>query len=57
MFLDGVLNGSSKHLAAPFADIVVFARYWGFHLDQVTVPVREAEVANPTAPVTSRARS
>ena len=40
MFLDDLLNGSRKQLAAPFADIVVFARYWGFHLDQVKVPVR-----------------
>jgi len=40
MFLDDLLNGSRKQLAAPFADIVVFARDWGFHLDQVKVPVR-----------------
>jgi pimeloyl-ACP methyl ester carboxylesterase len=40
MFLDDLLNGSRKQLAAPFADVVVFARYWGFHLDQVKVPVR-----------------
>ena len=40
MFLDDLLNGSRKQLAAPFADIVVFARYWGFHLDEVKVPVR-----------------
>ena len=39
MFLDD-LNGSRKQLAAPFADIVVFARDWGFRLDEVKVPVR-----------------
>ena len=40
MFLDDLLNGSRKQLAAPFADVVVFARDWGFRLDQVKVPVR-----------------
>jgi len=40
MFLDDLLNGSRKQLAAPFADIVVFARDWGFRLDEVKVPVR-----------------
>jgi len=39
MFLDDLLNGSRKQLAAPFADVVVFARDWGFALDEVTVPV------------------
>ncbi|MCV7259127.1 alpha/beta fold hydrolase [Mycobacterium shimoidei] len=39
MFLDDLLNGSRKQLAAPFADVVVFARDWGFRLDQVKVPV------------------
>ncbi len=39
MFLDDLLNGSRKQLAAPFADIVVFSRDWGFRLDQVKVPV------------------
>ncbi len=39
MFLDDLLNGSRKQLAAPFADIVVFARDWGFALDEVKVPV------------------
>jgi pimeloyl-ACP methyl ester carboxylesterase len=39
MFLDDLLNGSRKQLAAPFADIVVFARDWGFRLEQVKVPV------------------
>ncbi|MBV8967285.1 MAG: alpha/beta hydrolase [Mycobacteriaceae bacterium] len=40
MFLDDLLNGSRKQLAAPFADVVVFSRDWGFHIDQVKVPVR-----------------
>ena len=40
MFLDDLLNGSRKQLAAPFADVVVFARDWGFRLDEVKVPIR-----------------
>lgn len=40
MFLDDLLNGSRKQLAAPFADIVVFARDWGFRLDEIEIPVR-----------------
>ncbi len=40
MFLDDLLNGSRKQLAAPFADIVVFARDWGFRLEDIAVPVR-----------------
>jgi pimeloyl-ACP methyl ester carboxylesterase len=40
MFLDDLLNGSRKQLAAPFADVVVFARDWGFRLDEVKMPVR-----------------
>jgi pimeloyl-ACP methyl ester carboxylesterase len=40
MFLDDLLNGSRKQMAAPFADVVVFAREWGFRLDEVKVPVR-----------------
>lgn len=39
MFLDDLLNGSRKQMSAPFADIVVFARHWGFSLDEVKVPV------------------
>ena len=39
MFLDDLLNGSRKQLAAPFYDIVVFERDWGFRLDEVQVPV------------------
>ena len=40
MFLDDLLNGSRTQMVAPFADIVAFARPWGFRLDEVTVPVR-----------------
>jgi len=40
MFLDDLLNGSRKQLAAPFADIIVFARDWGFRLEEAKVPVR-----------------
>lgn len=40
MFLDDLLNGSRKQLAAPFADVVVFARDWGFRLEDVKVTVR-----------------
>ena len=40
MFLDDLLNGSRKQLAAPFADVIVFARDWGFRLEQVKIPVR-----------------
>ncbi|MGH3563553.1 MAG: alpha/beta fold hydrolase, partial [Mycobacterium sp.] len=39
MFLDDLLNGSRKQVAAPFADIVVFARNWGFRLADVRAPV------------------
>lgn len=40
MFLDDLLNGSRKQLSAPFADVVVFARDWGFRLEEVKVTVR-----------------
>jgi pimeloyl-ACP methyl ester carboxylesterase len=40
MFLDDLLNGSRKQLAAPFNDIILFARDWGFRLNEVKVPVR-----------------
>src|ERR1700722_5438960 len=33
MFLDDLLNGSRKQMAAPFADVIVFARDWGFRLE------------------------
>lgn len=39
MFLDDLLNGTRKQLAAPFADVIVFVRDWGFRLDEVKVPV------------------
>lgn len=39
MFLDDLLNGSRKQLAAPFADVVLFARDWGFRLEDVKSPV------------------
>lgn len=40
MFLDDLLNGSRKQLSAPFADVTVFARDWGFRLEEVKAPVR-----------------
>jgi pimeloyl-ACP methyl ester carboxylesterase len=40
MFLDDLLNGSRKQLSAPLADVLLFSRHWGFHLDEVRVPVR-----------------
>lgn len=40
MFLDDLLNGGRKQLTAPFSDIVVFARDWGFRLDEVKSPVK-----------------
>jgi pimeloyl-ACP methyl ester carboxylesterase len=40
MFLDDLLNGSRKQMAAPLADVAVFAKDWGFRLDEVKVPVR-----------------
>ena len=39
MFLDDLLNGSRKQLAAPFSDIVLFARDWGFRLADIKAPV------------------
>ncbi|MGV0717567.1 alpha/beta hydrolase [Mycolicibacterium sp. XJ662] len=40
MFLDDILYGSRKQMAAPFSDIVTFSRYWGFTLADINVPVR-----------------
>ena len=40
MFLDDLLNGSRKQMAAPFADIVAFTRDWGFRVPDVKAPVR-----------------
>lgn len=39
MFLDDLLNGSRKQVSAPFADVMLFARDWGFRLSSVKVPV------------------
>ena len=39
MFLDDLLNGSRRQMAAPFYDVIAFARDWGFGLDAVKVPV------------------
>ncbi|MGB3332062.1 MAG: alpha/beta hydrolase [Mycobacterium sp.] len=39
MFLDDLLNGSRKQLAAPIADAILFARPWGFRLADIKVPV------------------
>ncbi|MBD0863971.1 alpha/beta hydrolase [Gordonia sp. zg691] len=40
MFLDDLLHGGSQRMEAPFADVVVFARDWGFRVPDVRVPVR-----------------
>ncbi|HJR89444.1 MAG TPA: alpha/beta hydrolase [Aeromicrobium sp.] len=40
MFLDDLLNGSRFQTSAPLADVVLFARDWGFRLEDVKVPVR-----------------
>lgn len=40
MFLDDLLHGGSRRMNAPFADVVVFARDWGFRVGDVRVPVR-----------------
>lgn len=40
MFLDDLLNGGRKQFSAPFADIVLFAKDWGFRVGDVTTPVR-----------------
>lgn len=40
MFLDDLLNGSRKQLSAPFNDVIVFARDWGFRMGEIEVPVR-----------------
>jgi pimeloyl-ACP methyl ester carboxylesterase len=40
MFLDDLLNGSRKQLAAPFYDVIAFSRDWGFRLDEVKVRVQ-----------------
>ncbi|MBZ5732870.1 alpha/beta hydrolase [Nocardioides sp. TRM66260-LWL] len=40
MFLDDLLNGSRFQTLAPLNDLVLFARPWGFALEDVRVPVR-----------------
>src|SRR6476620_3255634 len=40
MFLDDLLNGSRRQMAAPFYDVIAFAGDWGFRLDEVKVHVR-----------------
>ncbi len=40
MFLDDLLHGGSRRMDAPFADILVFTRDWGFRVGDVKVPVR-----------------
>ena len=39
MFLDDLLNGSRFQVSAPMADVVLFARDWGFTAADVQVPV------------------
>ena len=39
MFLDDLLRGSAKSLFAPFFDIILFGRDWGFRLSDVKGPV------------------
>ncbi|MCB1031942.1 MAG: alpha/beta hydrolase, partial [Acidimicrobiales bacterium] len=39
MFLDDILNASRKQISAPLADVLLFARHWGFELADVEVPV------------------
>ncbi|HWC38003.1 MAG TPA: alpha/beta hydrolase [Acidimicrobiales bacterium] len=40
MFLDDLVRGSRRGLAAPLLDFVLFCRPWGFSVREVTVPVR-----------------
>ncbi len=40
MFLDDLLFGGRRRMEAPFADVVVFAKDWGFRVPEVSVPVR-----------------
>lgn len=39
MFVDDLLNGSRFQMSAPFSDLVLFCRHWGFDLADVRVPV------------------
>jgi pimeloyl-ACP methyl ester carboxylesterase len=40
MFLDDILSGSRRGMAAPILDFLLFARSWGFSVRDITVPVR-----------------
>lgn len=40
MFLDDILNGSRRGMAAPILDFLLFSRPWGFSVRDITVPVR-----------------
>jgi pimeloyl-ACP methyl ester carboxylesterase len=40
MFLDDLLTGSRRGMAAPVLDFLLFARPWGFSVRDITVPVR-----------------
>lgn len=39
MFVDDLLNGARFQLGAPLADIILFARHWGFEAADVKTPV------------------
>ena len=40
MFLDDLLSGGSHRMEAPFNDVRVFSRDWGFSVSDVSTPVR-----------------
>ena len=40
MFLDDLLSGSRRGMAAPILDFLLFSRPWGFSVRDITVPVR-----------------
>ncbi len=39
MFVDDLLNGSREQVTAPFSDLMLFCRDWGFQASDVVVPV------------------
>ncbi|GAA3967991.1 alpha/beta hydrolase [Gordonia caeni] len=39
MFLDDLLHGGSRRMEAPFADLSLFVKDWGFRIGDVTTPV------------------
>src|SRR5262249_45066481 len=39
MFLDDLLHGGRSAMSAPFADVLLFTRDWGFTADEVQTPV------------------